>query len=96
MTATIPLQALPNQTMTVTLGTQQCRLTFFQNSEILCATIEVNSVVLISSVACCNRVPIIRHPYLGFVGTLAFIDTMGANDPHYSGLGTRYKLVYLP
>lgn len=96
MTAIIPIQALPYQTLTVQLGTQQCRITIFQNGEMVCMDVTVNSVRLVSSLCCRDRTSIIRHAYLGFIGAIGFVDTMGASDPHYRGLGTRFKLVYIP
>lgn len=96
MTIVIPVQALPNQTFTVQLGTQQCRVSIFQNQEMLCMDLTVNSVRIATSLACRDRTSIIRHPYLGFIGTLAFVDTQGVSDPVYTGLGSRFKLVYLP
>ncbi|MES2348875.1 MAG: hypothetical protein V4641_15045 [Pseudomonadota bacterium] len=96
MTAVIPVQALPNQTFTVQLGTQQCRISIFQNQEMVCMSMDVNSVRIITSLACRDRTSIIRHAYLGFIGELAFVDTQGVSDPFYTGLGSRFKLVYLP
>lgn len=96
MTATIPVKPLPYQSLTVQLGTQQCRITIFQNGEMLLMDLTVNSVRIATSLCCRDRTPIIRYAYLGFVGTLAFVDTMGASDPVYTGLGTRFKLVYVP
>ena len=43
---------------------------------------------------CLNLVGLVRSAYLGFIGQLAFFDTQGTSDPDYSGLGTRYQLVY--
>ena len=33
--------------------------------------------------------------YLGFVGDFVFVDTQGSADPIYSGLGSRFQLIYL-
>jgi hypothetical protein len=37
---------------------------------------------------------IVRNTYLGFVGDIAFLDTQGQDDPVYTGLGSRFILVY--
>jgi hypothetical protein len=96
MTLIVPIQALPYQSLTVQLGGQQCRINIFQNREMLCMDLTVNSVRIASSLCCRDRTSIIRHAYLGFVGTLAFVDTMGVSDPVFTGLGTRFKLAYIP
>jgi hypothetical protein len=44
---------------------------------------------------CQNLNFLVRSLYLGFVGDLAFNDTQGTANPVYTGLGTRFQLVYL-
>jgi hypothetical protein len=46
-------------------------------------------------VMCMDRVKLVRHAYLGFIGNLGFIDTQGKTDPDYTGFGARYQLIYL-
>ena len=43
---------------------------------------------------CQNRNWIARSLYLGFSGNL-IIDNQGDADPDYTGLGSRYSLIYL-
>jgi hypothetical protein len=33
--------------------------------------------------------------YTPFVGDFVFLDTQGTSNPFYTGLGTRYQLIYL-
>jgi len=56
----------------------------------------VNNQLIIGGVICENLNRIVRDSYLGFIGDLIFYDTTkGGNDPDYTGLGSRYLLVYL-
>ncbi len=48
-----------------------------------------------ASAICENGNRLVRDAYLGFSGDLAVVDTQGASDPVYTGLGTRYQMVYL-
>ena len=42
-----------------------------------------------------NATFMVMTAYLGFVGELFFLDTQGSNDPVYTGLGSRYLLLYV-
>ena len=54
----------------------------------------VNDVLIVAGMICLDRVRIVRHEYLGFIGNLVFIDTQGTSDPEYTGFGSRYLLIY--
>ncbi len=56
----------------------------------------LNGVQAWSGVPCLLGTPINSRAYLGFTGSLLFIDTQGTSDPDYTGLGTRYFLIYVP
>jgi len=95
----IPLQALPNQTISVTLNNQNCTITARQTSTGLYTSLAVNNAPIISGVISQNLNVIVRDAYLGFIGDLAWIDTQpdpvyGPSDPFYSGIGTRFFLAY--
>jgi len=95
----IPLQALPNQTVTVALNNQNCTITARQTSTGLYTSLAVNNAPIISGVISQNLNVIVRDAYLGFIGDLAWIDTQpdpvyGPSDPFYSGIGTRFFLAY--
>jgi hypothetical protein len=96
MTAVVPIISVPSQKMTVTLGGQQCQLAIDQKYGLVFVSISIGGVAVVAFSLARDRVPLVRYPYLGFKGTLAFIDTQGTSDPDYSGFGTRWKLVYLP
>lgn len=91
----IPIQAVPAQTFQATLGTQNCQITLQQMSTGLFASLLINGTPIISDKYCNDRVNLIRQAYLGFTGSLYFVDTTGQQqDPNYAGLGSRYLLVY--
>jgi hypothetical protein len=91
----IPLQATPNQTLTIVLGTQTCQLNVYQNPYGVFMDVFVNHGLIIGGVLCHNKNIIVRSGYLGFVGDLLFVDTQGTDDPDYTGFGTRFQLLYL-
>ena len=91
----VPTLAVPSQTITVTLGNQPCSIAVYQKSTGLFLDLAVNSVPIISGVLCLHTVLIVRDAYFGFTGDLAFLDQQGADDPHYTGLGSRWVLGYM-
>lgn len=56
----------------------------------------VNDALVVGGVLCLDRTLIVRNPYFGFVGDLAFVDTTGGDDPAVDGLGNRFLLTYWP
>lgn len=96
MTVRIPIIAAPNQSLTVNLGGQICKLTILQRGTNVYLSLNANGVDIVTNSMCRDRVSIVRAKYLPFSGNLAFVDTQGHSDPDYSGFGTRYKLAYLP
>lgn len=93
---TLPIIATPAQTMSVLLGGQPCFISLYLRGTAVYMDLSINGVTLMSGAICLDRVRINRRNYIGFVGSLVFVDTQGASDPQYDGFGTRYKLVYLP
>src|SRR5580700_2690599 len=91
----IPLQATPNQTFSVGLNQQQCRINVYQKQPGLFFDLYLSDVAIITGVLCLNLNLLVRNSYLGFIGDFAFVDNQGTNDPDYTGLGSRYQLVYL-
>ena len=90
----IPIKATPSQTLSVILGGQDCKISIRQKSTGVFLDLLVADSPVIMSQLCLDRVMLVRHPYLGFIGDLAFVDTQGVTDPAYSGFGDRYRLVY--
>lgn len=93
---TIPLAAVPSQTLSVILGGQPCKIAVYQLSSGVFLDLTVTGVLLVSCAICRDRTAVLRYPYINFVGDLAFVDTQGSSDPDYTGFGTRFQLGYLP
>ncbi len=90
----IPISATPSQVLHVTLGGQSCRIAIRQKSTGVYLDLFVSNEPIVLSMLCLDRVRLVRQPYLGFSGNLAFVDTQGFADPDYVGLGERWQLVY--
>lgn len=95
MALIIPLQAVPNQTLSTIIGNQNCRINVYQLFFGLYLDLIVNGVPVRAGVSCLNRNRLIRYKYLPFIGDLVFFDTQGSLDPVYTGLGGRFQLAYL-
>lgn len=91
---TIPLTTVASQSFTTLLGSQQCSITVYQLSTGLYCDIVASNNTIVNTMLCLNLVGLVREAYLGFTGQLFFYDTQGTSDPYFSGLGTRYQLVY--
>lgn len=95
MPQTIPLQAIANQAVICQLNGQNTQINVRQKWTGLFVDIYVNDVLLLAGCIGRNLKLMFMNGYLGFVGDLTFVDTQGASDPNYGGLGSRYQLVYL-
>lgn len=91
----VPLQPVPSQAVTVLLGGQPSQIDLYQKSTGLFLDLRVSDAPIIVGTVCLNRVPVVRSVYLGFAGDLMLFDTMGASDPDFTGLGSRFLLAYL-
>lgn len=91
----VPLQAVPNQALSILLGGQNCQINVYTKAGSLYLDLYVDNVLIVGGVACQNLNRVVRSTYLGFIGDLGFIDNQGSSDPAYEGLGTRYSLAYL-
>ena len=92
---TISLEAEKEQTVTATLGGQACTIRLVQRDSALYMDLTVDSNPIIQGIPCWYGNKMVRYSYLGFSGDLVFLDTEGQNDPDYTGLGTRYPLLYI-
>lgn len=87
----IPLQATPNQTLQVTLDGQPARITLRTLGDLMYFSLDG----IVDTRLIRDRVRLlVDAQYRGFRGDFAVIDTRGALDPVFAGLGTRYILVY--
>jgi hypothetical protein len=91
----IQIQAVPAQTLQVTLSGQSVQISLYQKTTGLFCDVSVNNSVIVTGVICQNLNRIVRDVYRGFIGDLAFLDQQGTLDPTYDLFGTRYLLLYL-
>lgn len=95
MMLVIPMRPVAAQSLRATLAQQDCAINIYQKSTGLFVDLDLGGIRLVSASLARDRVKLVRHGYLGFIGDLVFVDTQGLDDPAYSGLGGRWKLVYL-
>ena len=104
---TIPIQNIPNQNFKVIINGLNCNITLFNKDRIygfstddnplifaLYFNLSVNGNIITTNTICENISPLIKQKYKEFPGNFIFIDLNGNSSPFYSGLGTRFKLVY--
>lgn len=91
----VPLSAVPNQAVTITLGGQSCQVNVYKKFYGLFIDVLVDNEPIIQGVICQNKNRIVRDAYLGFIGDFEFLDNQGSDDPTYTGLGQRFSLCYL-
>lgn len=91
----VPLQAVPSQSLTTTLSGQNTQINVYQKFFGVFVDLYVNNALIIGGCIAQNLNRIVRSVYLGFQGDICFFDTQGSTDPVYTGLGTRYQLIYL-
>lgn len=92
----VPTQPVPYQIIIVQLNKQNCQINIRQLFYGIFVDLLVDNTLIIGGVIAQDRNLIVISPYLGFIGDLMFIDNLGATDPYYTGLGSRYSLAYLP
>lgn len=90
----IPLNAVAQQSVQVTLSNQSVQLDIQQRTNGLYMNIWLNGAMIIAGVLCQNKTWIVRKAYFGMPGDLTFVDAAGDDDPSSSGLGWRFILYY--
>lgn len=92
----VPLQAVANQTLAVTLARQNAQITLRQFDGNLYFSLTANGVSIVRTRVCRDRSRILLDArYQPFVGDFAFVDTQGTDDPTFEGLDSRFRLYYL-
>jgi hypothetical protein len=91
----VPVQPIPRQSLQIQLQDQPCTLTIYQYAYGLFVDVYVNGVLVVGGVIAQNLNRIVRYRYFDFLGDFVFFDTQGSTDPVYTGLGSRYVLLYL-
>ena len=90
----IPVNSIASQSFNVQLGIQNCVINLYQKNTGLFFDLNLNGTQIVNSMICLNLVGLVRESYLGFTGQLFFFDTSGQTDPVYTGLNSKYLLVY--
>lgn len=91
----IPIQPVASQMVKSVLDGQNFQIGIHQKDQGIFVDVNVDGVDIVVSVIARDAVPIVCRDYAGMDGNLVFIDTQGNSDPIYTGLGTRFALVYL-
>jgi hypothetical protein len=91
----IVLQSVPSQQTQVVLDGQSCSISVYVKTSCMFFDLSVNGTQIASAVQCKNLVSLVPTSYLGFSGWMVFFDTQGTSDPIYTGLGSRWQLLYL-
>lgn len=91
---TIPLVAVPSQTLAVQLGDQPCTIDLYQKTTGLYFDLAVADVPVVVGALCQDRNWLIWNGYKGFRGDMAFVDAQGTADPSYEGLAGRFELYW--
>ena len=91
----IPTQPVPSQNFQVVLAGQQMTFNVYQTLYGLFLDALLSGVPILTGQICEDRERMMQDPALGFSGNLEWVDTMGTDSPVYTGLGTRWQLIYL-
>lgn len=91
----VPIQPIPSQQLQVVLAGQFCAMNIYVKDQCMFFDLAVNGTPIAYAVECMNLVSLVPTAYFGFVGWLVFMDTQGMEDPLYTGLGSRWVLLYL-
>lgn len=91
----VPLSPIPAQSLGVVLAQQNCQINVYQKTTGLFFDLLVDNVFIVSCVIGRDGDRMVRQKYRNFIGDFTFIDTQGSDDPVYTGLGSRWVLIYM-
>ncbi|MEX6224800.1 hypothetical protein AB6F55_08140 [Providencia hangzhouensis] len=87
MMTEIPLSPIPNQILNFTLDTDEYEIELNTRLGHIYATVKKNNESVVCNRICRNMTYICQW--------LIFADQQGNTDPKYTGLGSRYRLVWV-
>jgi hypothetical protein len=90
----IPLQAVPNQALTVTLGGVRFAFTIKEANGVMCADVVRDEVELLRGHRLVAAVPLLPYRYLQDAGNFVFL-TENDELPYYTQFGFTQQLVFL-
>ena len=92
----IQLSAVSIQRLAITLEGQACSIEARQNGRHLYLSLWKNDEMILGQRVCRDRSLMLTGArYRGFSGDLMWIDGQGFDDPQWTGLGSRWTLVYI-
>jgi hypothetical protein len=91
----VPLQPVPSQQLQIVLGGQNCEIAVYLRGSRLYVDLAVNGASISAATVARNQISLCPTAYLGFTGFLIITDTLGSEDPVYTGLGSRFQMLYL-
>ena len=93
---TVPLASVPSQNFNIQLDGQNCSLSVYTLTTGLYLDLTLNNETIATARIMLDGARILEDlQYTAFVGDFICVDTQGEDDPVYTGLGTRWQLVYL-
>lgn len=108
MSQEVPLSPLPSQSLSINLGGQACQIAVYQlgigTDAHLFFDLSVGATPIVTCRVCRNLQQLLADAeYRGFQGGFMFVDNQAVAgnalqtglDPVYTGLGSRFELVYL-
>lgn len=90
----IPVQPVPNQQFQVELDDATAQITLTTTDYGMLADVVYNGVAVALSRLCLDRTDLNPAAYQGMPQGLYFVDMQGTSAPVYTGLNTRYLLLY--
>lgn len=84
-----------SQVINTPVGNAVATFALSQKGGSLFADVALAGNTVAAGVAILDGVPIINNAYSGFPGDVAIVDTQGSTKPNYTGLGSRYQLVWV-
>ena len=90
----IPLQAVPSQTVGVSLNKQKCSITLRELNNRQYLSLSINGVSICNNVLLQSSSRIVSASYAGLIGDFLVIDLNGNDAPIYTGWNTRWVLMY--
>lgn len=92
----VPLSPVPAQTLGSILNGQNCDVTVYSENTGIFLDLTLNGEVIATSRVLLDAARVLQDcQYKKFVGDFIMVDTQGELDPVYTGLGSRWILVYL-
>ena len=91
----INLANVPAQRLNIVLASQNVQIYIYQKTTGLFVDVNVNGNDVSLGVLARDIVRLVPADYMAFDGQLMFTDTQGDSDPDYTGLGSRFQLLYM-